>query len=465
MPFNIDLDKDNPEFLTLFTTVEAEVRPLIPEKLYVKRKYASHLKLILLNLLKAYKQNRQRSVGYYNKRNTFYPQKVGTQGLKISYEPFRDIVQSLQALGFITVKKGFSFESGNSRNSRMIGTAKLMTLFRSARSTFPDENRIALKAADGTYLSYKETPEISKMRANLEKFNKLLEQHFVGLYISDVQLEKLRKIMREKGKPYLDVSKKVLHRTFSRGSFDFGGRYHGGFWISLLKDYRPFIRIDHQEVVARDFTATVFSLMYLSKGLDVPKADAYLFPGADPRDREVLKAAAQMLVNNPSRQSALQAINFEVIYKSFTYRIYSAEEIVSAWEKMHEAVKDLFYRDLGVIYQRLESNITEAVMLRFVSMSKPILPIHDGFLVKQEDTLLLEQTMNEEVIAMYGKPMPFKSVGPSKLKFMAGEDERNEYSEYYLLWTEHELDQQEYLLESKGDDQQILDGYSFPLAA
>ena len=463
MPFNINLDSENPIFTGLFNKIEAEVKPLIPEKTYIKRHYAVHLKLILLNLLKAYRQNRNRSVAYYNKRSHYYPQKIGAQGLKISYEPFRDIVQALETLEYITTKRGFHY-AHCSRNARMYRTEKLLIIFRSARSTFPDENSIVLKSADGKHLPYKESAETRKMRDNIEKINDLLNRHFVGLYIPDTQIEKLRKEMKQKGRSNLDLSKKVLHRTFSRGSFQFGGRFYGGFWITLLKEYRPFIRIDHEEVVARDLSATVFSLMYLSKQLEIPKTDPYVFPGADPRDREILKAAAQMLVNNPSRQAALKAINYELICKRFTHRNYTAEEIVFAWELMHENIKDLFYRDLGLVYQRMESSITEAVMLRFVAVGKPILPIHDGFLVKRSDAALLEQSMTEEVIAIYGKPMPFKADGPSKLSFISGEDEKTTFSEYFTLWEEHMNDLQESHLEQTTDQRHKSDDH-LPLVA
>lgn len=436
MPFNIDLESDNPNFSILFDTVETEVKPMIPEKQYIRKNYAAHLKLVLLNLLKAYRQNRQRYVAYSNRRNTYYPQKLGVQGLKLSYDPFRHIVQLLEKLEYITTKRGFSFEGGRSSNARMRATEKLKELFRPARSTFRNMNCILLKDAGGNYIPYSETTFIRKIRENLSAINDQLDKHFIGLYIPDIQLEQLKMKVLKKNQIHMDLSKTLLHRTFSRGSFDLGGRFYGGFWIQLPKQYRPFVRIDHKGTESRDYSATVFSLMYLEKGLNVPEGDAYLFHGADPRDREVIKDAAQMLVNNPSRQKALQAINYEVVCKRFTQRKYTAEEIVSSLELKHEAIRDLFYRDLGVLYQRKESEIAEAVMLRFVSLGKPILPIHDGFIAKHEDIEFLEQAMIEEVVVRYGRQMPFKADNSAKLTFLPVRNDPEAYSIYYRSWDE-----------------------------
>lgn len=438
MPFNINLDTDNPNFAILLDTVETEVKPMIPEKQYIQKHYAAHLKLMLLNLLKAYRQNRQRYVAYSNRRNTYYPQKVGGQGLKISYDPFRHIVQLLEKLEYITTKRGFSFQGGRSSNSRMRATDKLKELFRPARNTFRNMNCILLKDAGGNYIPYTETTNIHRIRENLSAINDQLDKHFIGLYIPDIQLEQLNMEMQKKNRRHMDLSKTLLHRTFSRGSFDLGGRFYGGFWIQLPKQYRPFVKIDHKGTESRDYSATVFSLMYLEKGFEVPEGDAYLFPGADPRDRDVIKDAAQMLVNTPCRQKALQAINYEVVCKRFTHRKYTAGEIVSSLELKHEAIRDLFYRDLGVLYQRKESEIAEAVMLRFVSLGKPILPIHDGFIAKREDIEFLEQAMTEEVVVRYGHPMPFKADNHAKLTFLLGGNDPEAYSIYYKFWDERQ---------------------------
>lgn len=440
MPFDINLDKDTPQFTSIVTTIEAEVQPLFPEKKYKKRRYAAHLRLILLNLLRAYRQNRLRFVAYSRNRNSYYPQKVGAQGLKVSYEPFGHIVNALEALGYIETKRGFHYAGISSSNARMRATEKLKVLFRPARSTFPDENCIVLKNADGERLPYTENSATRRMRTNLRSINDLLSSHFIGLYVPDTELAKINKKMRQKKRPPLDVSKTRLRRTFSRGSFDLGGRFYGAFWVQLLKEYRPFIRIHHEETEARDFTATILSLMYLEKGLPLPEGDLYLFPGTHPDDRNALKLAAQMLVNNPTRQDALKAINFEVIYRRPTRGNYTAEAILTAMEMKHRAIKDLFFRDQGVIYQRKESDLAEAIMLRFAEMGKPVLPIHDAFIVKKSDAALLEQIMTEVVAAQYGRSIPFKADSSSKLAFLPVENEREAYGEYYKSWEEWRLE-------------------------
>jgi hypothetical protein len=468
MPFNIDLETTNQNFDPLIDTIENNVVPLVPAKQYTKRHYSAHLRLILLNLLKAYRQNRHRYVAYSRNRNTYYPQKTGANGLKISYEPFGHILQILEDLGLITTKSGYNFPGGHCSNARMRATVKLKELFRSARDTFPNENRIVLKDAEKNYLSYTETPAIRLMRSNLELINNELDRHFIGLYVPDEQHEKINKKRRRDGKgARLDFSKTVLHRTFSRGSFTLGGRFHGGFWIPLPKAFRQFVRIDHQETTLVDFSATVFSLIYLDLGLPVPEGDAYLFPGADPRDREVLKLAAQMMVNTTSRAAALKAINFDLLCRKFTHQNYTAVGIMTELEATHPTIKEMFYRDLGVKYQRIESDIAEAVMLRFVPMKKAVLPVHDGFLVKREDRQLLELAMTEEVVNRYGHPMSFKAETPSNVAFVSGKEVREAYSEYFKLWDEwsHEHQREREASQSLGLGSYPVEAGGIPLAA
>lgn len=398
MPFNIDLDTDSAEFGRIYGEIDSEVGSSFMRKQYVYGRYSAHLKLVLLNLLKASRQNRNRYVAYHRGRRWFYPQKKGAQGLKVSYEPLIQIVAALEVLGYVSLKSGVRFPNRSSV-SRMRATEKLRVMFRPARDTFPDENTIIMKNEDGDWISYAETAETHRMRMNLETINQHLGQHFIGLYVPDGQNQIINKALQKK-KFALDCSKVRLHRSFNRGSFDFGGRFHGGWWITLPKEFRPFIRIDNEETVERDFSGMSINLVYLSLGLDLPTDDVYTLPEiTHPRGRDFMKNIAQAILNSQNRLTALQAIQSELNWGGCHHIPLSADQVLDRFILKHAPIRHMFLRDVGLRFHRIEADLTEAILLHLMEKGVPTLPIHDGFLVKKSHIVHLEAAMTEEVQA------------------------------------------------------------------
>lgn len=437
MPFNLDLDSDNVEFVKLYNQIEAELRPSFDQKKFVHGRYAAHLKLILLNLLRASRQNRGRYVAYHRGRKWFYPQKVGKQGLKLSFEPTMRIVDALVLHGYIEVKRGVHFPNRSSV-SRMRAMDKLRVLFRPARNTFPDENTIVLTNSDGERISYHETPETRRMRENLEIINRRLGQHFIGLYVPDDQDKAINEKLLKK-KFALDCGKVSLHRSFNRASFDLGGRFHGGWWITLPKEFRPYIRIDNEETVERDFSGMSINLIYLTLGLDLPADDVYLLPEVThKRGRDFMKDMAQAMLNSRDRVTALKAIQSELNRGGSIHIPLTAEEVLDRFVLKHAPIRHMFLKDVGLSLQRREADLAEAILLRMVDEGVPTLPVHDAFLVKKSDATYLETAMTEEVLVRYGRALPFKAGKKSPFEFLPtqAEDERVRYAGYFQLWEE-----------------------------
>ncbi|WP_136526314.1 hypothetical protein [Geomonas ferrireducens] len=437
MPLNVDLDTDNDSFKELFQQIEADVSPAFDPKKYLYGRYSPHLKLVLLNLLRAFRQNRGRYVAYHRSRKWFYPQRVGAQGVKLSYEPMMKIVEALADKRYIETKRGVHFKNRSSI-SRMRATDKLRKLLQAARDTFPDENTIVLSNIEGDRISYQETQETRRMRANLEKINQRLEHHFIGLYVPDDQDKAIAKKLLKK-KLALDCSKVRLHRSFNRGSFDLGGRFHGAWWITLPKEFRPFIRIDHEETVERDFTGTSINLAYLALCLDLPTDDVYMMPEVThERGRDFMKDIAQAILNSCDRGTAIKAIQSELNRGGSVHIPLTAEEVLDRFVLKHAPIRHMFLRDAGLSLQRREADLAEAILLRLADKGIPALPVHDAFLVKKSDANYLETTMIEEVKVRYGRPLPFKAGKKSPLEFLhlGGEDERVRYAGYFQYWDE-----------------------------
>ena len=56
-----------------------------------------------------------------------------------------------------------------------------------------------------------------------------------------------------------------------------------------------------------------------------------------------------------------------------------------------------------------DSQITEAVIRKFVADDKPVLPVHDSYIVKQSDHKYLIEVMHQACNEVLGYTLPFQS--------------------------------------------------------
>ena len=81
-------------------------------------------------------------------------------------------------------------------------------------------------------------------------------------------------------------------------------------------------------------------------------------------------------------------------------------EISDAIKEFHKPIAHHFYTGVGLRLQRIDSDIAERVLLHFASMGRPILPLHDSFMMHYGDEDLLAPVMQhafEEVVGLSPK--------------------------------------------------------------
>ncbi|GAA0310682.1 hypothetical protein [Rhodovulum strictum] len=83
---------------------------------------------------------------------------------------------------------------------------------------------------------------------------------------------------------------------------------------------------------------------------------------------------------------------------------------------------DHFGTGAGLRLQRMDSDLAEAVMLRFARMGYACLPVHDSFIVHHDMRDVLEDTMKAVFRDMFGVE--------SKVEFDMGDGEHIEPSEH-----------------------------------
>ena len=81
----------------------------------------------------------------------------------------------------------------------------------------------------------------------------------------------------------------------------------------------------------------------------------------------------------------------------------------------HPQIKEAFFTDQGMELQYRDSQMAEQVMLAFAKAQKPILPVHDSFLVLIDDKELLLEEMQSAYTSVFDKNIV---IDTKKAKFM-----------------------------------------------
>ena len=90
-------------------------------------------------------------------------------------------------------------------------------------------------------------------------------------------------------------------------------------------------------------------------------------------------------------------------------------EIKERLRKAHPQIEYAFFTDQGMRLQFYDSQMAELVMLAFAKDKKPILPVHDSFLVLEDDKELLLERMTTAYQQVLGKDI---QIDLKQAKFM-----------------------------------------------
>lgn len=176
------------------------------------------------------------------------------------------------------------------------------------------------------------------------------------------------------------LTNKKIFRVFNNNDLWAGGRVYGGFWQQIKSNYRKSIRINGVRVTELDFKANHPSMIYrTSTGMPIP-VDCYAIRGFD---RDIVKNAMMMMINNPSKEKAVLALVTRVrkkLNKKITHD--DANKITSLLEELHEPILPYLYDpQLGMRMQTIEGEIAVDILLKLMKEDIPCLSLHDSFLV------------------------------------------------------------------------------------
>lgn len=253
-----------------------------------------------------------------------------------------------------------------------------------------------------------ESVETERMRKNLNKINGVLLQNWYDLKIDDEEMMKLEaRLSKQEDEQQIDLSRRTLYRVFNDQNLTKGGRFYGGWWQNVPKEYRDRLLINGKRMVEFDYSNQHPFLLYAQEGIELDR-DCYrdvvnlkgsTLPSEKKREelRSLVKSSFNAMLNSshPLKQApkGVSPQSFGLTWK------YISDSII----QFHSPIAHHFYTGVGLRLQRVDSDIAELVLLAFTEKQIPILPLHDSFLVHQGYEDFLKETMLTAFKKVVGK--------------------------------------------------------------
>ena len=429
-PFDVHVWSEHKEVMDLteevFLSLGHEEQQLIKGRSNNKGKtdLYKHLRHVLVDQYVSYKLDPSMCTGVARGKTHW---KVGSRYNGLNLSPrIVDVIDVLIAAGYLEYSKGSHNRttSGRNRTSRIFPTDKLTGLFRGLSIELEDiqfnTNRevIILNQKDAPEdenakpLAYEDTPETIRMRAEVQAYNQLMFDHFVDVaslehpYIETTSKDKKGRIITKR--TWTTQDKKFVRRTFSRGSFKLNGRWNGGFWQQLPKALRQDIYIDGSPTHEYDYSALHPNL--LAKELDgIFDEDAYtigrrVLDGiTETEQRAVMKGLLLKVINAKTVSSGIRAFQTE----QHGYEKKDLLRLLDAYIEKYPFMENAIGSDKGISLMYTDSEIVAHVIAEFVELKLPVLPIHDSFIVREDDLAFLDITMERATQAVAGSVIKF----------------------------------------------------------
>ena len=380
-----------------------------------------HIKVILLDLYVAWKENPLMKLGVHMNNNA-YKAKSRYNELHISKKTIL-VINHLHNLKFIHLKSGY-FAQGKKegRVTRIWAADKLIKHFEKAKyglenfQTHTDREVIVLRDNSKKDIEYEDTTQTIKMRELVKAYNDLLKRTFI-----DIPELKEPFISLENKHIYISQHEKFVRRIFSNNSWNENGRFYGGWWQRIPKQWRSKIYINDMPTIEDDYSSLHPILLYAQKGIDYNKlkrGDPYDVAKLDIDDletkRKLIKTLFLTAINSKDEQSCFQAVKselqMEIPYFKFTFE--NLHSILQQLKDNHSEIANDFCNGKGIGLLNLDSQIAEYIIEKFVAHDIPILCVHDSFIVSVKQDNFLRKTMVDAVENIISNANPkIKRVG------------------------------------------------------
>lgn len=348
-----------------------------------------HWKVVLLDLYVCWCFDPEMSISVSMDNNS-YRAKTRYNALHISKMTIQ-IVHSLIDMGYVYHKSGFYDPvQRKGRMTRIKPSEKLIELFRKARFSLFDIGRaqqelVVLRDAEKNDIEYDDTELTNDWRDLLLKYNGILSDAFI-----DIPSLEHPRVDLDKKFVSIDQRQKVVRRVFNDSSWSKGGRFYGGFWQQLPKEWRSKLWINDEPVCELDFKAIHPMLLYALEGIDYGREsnrDIYDYLPKELQclgaDRSYAKSLFLMAINADTEQKSFQAFR-EANCTKYDGRLITDASLsmaLSSLRDTHKPIQHHLCTGVGLDLMNRDAEIMERVLGWFVRNGEVALCIHDSVIV------------------------------------------------------------------------------------
>ena len=254
-----------------------------------------------------------------------------------------------------------------------------------------------------------DSPIIIPARQILTQYNRLLHDTFIDLRSAEDPYVERQQFNKDKGhwetrQISLRQNNKFVRRIFYRGSWELGGRYHGGWWQQIPSELRHHIMINDEPTQEVDFSGFHIALSYALEGLVAP-ADPYRLKSVlngltAEQQRSDVKQLALTAINARHRTSAFNAFRANKNADNPTARPISytnamLDQLLEEFLEINRPIEQYVCTDKGVELMALDGRITTHIIEHFTDKNIPVLTIHDSYVIQMQYEMELISVMQE----------------------------------------------------------------------
>ena len=414
--------------------------------------YKLTIEKILVNLFVAWKNNKNKVVGFSRGKTFWYAK-----------NPMDNRFYNNPSLGFATVTKSldvlvekkwidkttegyYNREENNGRTTRYKASKRLSRAFVEhgltlavvrhedvkkgviLRGKKPKKTPKNLRPR-GKNIGYKSNKKIIQMQKNLEVINWRLEKAHIDLFITRDEEKQLnrrltKKAQREAGNiREIQYQDKSIQRIFNV-DFENGGRFYGGFWQQIPSEFRTRLTIYNSRTFEQDYSSIHFAILYNEIGEPLTK-DPYQFGMGD---RKTNKMVLNFMLNAEHLESCLGACrNSKKVTKPNGFKTW--KDFILYLQSQHEPIKKYFFTGYGLKLQKVDSDLAEQVQMEMIEKGKVILCIHDSFVCRLRDLHDLIECMNNASTSQLGFRLFSEPKVPKIQTQLKSVEKRTEYYE------------------------------------
>ena len=345
----------------------------------------------------------------------------------LGYEIIRSVCDTLEAMQWVTRSMGYQSASGSQNITttlKPIGALqqRFSDLGIRWQAMEPLESVIELRNFDAqTKKKYRipipEEVDATRITQNLKRINQFLNQQAIALCVKDFTLREIAQRMavgqrkrrytyvKEMNYPLTFTFDQVqLKRVFSRSSMEQGGRFYGGWWQFIPKEYRPHITINGLATVEIDYSGLHPSMLYHLEGLSPPAGDLYdigLWSNKTEREnmRKLIKEFFLSCLNDQYGEFRLTQSEMKTLGTT-------NPKLLARIKERHAPIAKYLSSGFGLTLQYIDSQIAERVMLLLLEQDITCLPVHDSFIGPLHQRAVIEEAMAKAYQERLGFPIP-----------------------------------------------------------